>query len=1116
MEDAVAALQQAIAALEAQRALIGTAAVDAALRPLRERLTQLQRPGEQQLRQVSVMFVDIAGSTALARQLDPEQVHEVMDGALRLFTQRVQDHGGRVLQYAGDSLLAVFGTPVARENDAERAVHAGLAVLAEARAQAAAVRTKVQDADGFAVRAGIATGSVLLGGGVEGDASIRGAVVNLAARMEQTAPPGGLRICADTRRLVRGLFELDAQEPLLIKGYVEPVATWLVQRALAGASSQATRGVGGVHTPLVGRGTELAALQTAYRARRDHKNGAPAVMVVLGDAGVGKTRLAAEFRTWTRGQPEGAYWLEAHASERGAGQPYGLLRQLLTRHLGLLESDSAADARDTWLRAAVPLLAHEGDAAVLGHLLGLDFGAHDEVRPLLSEGRQLRDRGFFHAVQALSRIAQGAGPLALFLDDLQWADPGTLEFIEYVQREGSGLLMLLCSSRPALDEQRPGWTTKPGRSRIELAPLSGGDAGTLADALLARLPDAPEPLRQRLIKGAEGNPFFMEELVNMLLDRGVIVEDDGAWHVGEQALAAAAMPSTLAGVLQARLDELEPAQAQAVQLAAVVGPVFWAEAVQALGGIDAAGLQPLVQRQFIVPRPASTLAGQQEFAFRHHLLHQVCYDRILRRVKVPAHARVAQWLAAQPGERPLDLIADHHERGGQTEQALEAWHKAAEAARARYANAQALAGVARALALLPPEDSRQQFALRMLRAQVLGMTSQLDPLRQELDTLAALAEQLDEDAARAQVAYRRSVLLESHGDSATAVLEAERALAWAGTASPRLAAAAGRALCSSLQRLGRIAEARDRGEAALDAARRNGQTVEQGALLNELAGIAAEQGEAAQARERYAQALALHREMGQRSHEAGTLSNLGYLDLGLGDYEAARPRLQQARELFARIGQRGREGIVRINLAMVSLHAGQPQAALDDAHAAREMLQGTSLRWAEAAALRVRGQAALAVGALGQAASWLAESQAAFEALGLAQMALEVQASRAQVALAQGDQAGALALADRVLAALDAGTGLEGTEEPMRVHLACWQALQAAGDARATQRLGAAVSELRARAERLAAGQERESYLRRVPHHRALLMAAEAAEAAAAANPQPSPSLTMRGSSVPK
>ena len=527
MTDTADILTKVIAALEAQRGELGDATVDAVQKPLRDRLAGLQPAAKQHLRQVSVLFVDIVGSTSMSRDLEPEDIHEIMDGALQRFAHEVQVHGGRVLKYAGDSVLAVFGAPTAHEDDAVRAVRAGLAVLAAARAHAATLST-MRSANDFAVRAGIATGPVLLGGGVDGAASIRGAVVNLAARMEQTAPPGALRICTDTGRLVRGLFDLVAQPPLRVKGYDASIATWLVQGQKPGALPRATRGVGGVSTPLVGRSNELATLQTVFNARCAHVPDAPAVVVVVGDAGLGKSRLAAEFRAWTRTQAEGAYWLEAHADENSTGQPYGLLRQLFARHLGLLDSDSAADTRAAWLRAMGALLPDAADAAVLGHLLGFDFTDHPEVHPLLAEGRQLRDRGFFHATQALQRIAEGVGRIALFLDDLQWADPGTLDFVEHVQREGFDPLLLLCSSRPALDEQRPAWATKAGRSRIDLAPLAAADASTLADALLARLPHAPAALRQRLIDGADGNPFYMEELVNMLIDRGFIVEQGEA------------------------------------------------------------------------------------------------------------------------------------------------------------------------------------------------------------------------------------------------------------------------------------------------------------------------------------------------------------------------------------------------------------------------------------------------------------------------------------------------------------------------------------------------------------------------------------------------------------
>jgi class 3 adenylate cyclase/tetratricopeptide (TPR) repeat protein len=1085
MPDPADALQQAIAALEAQRGLLGHATVDAALQPLRERLAALHSGVEQQLRQVSVLFIDVAGSTALSRGLDPEDVHELMDGALQHYAHLVRAQGGRVLQYAGDNLLAAFGSPLAREDDAERAVQAALAVLA-----AAAAATGAQGgADRMGVRAGIATGPVLLGGGVDGEASIRGAVVNLAARMEQTAPVGALRICPDTRRLVRGLFQLSAQPPLRVKGYDEPIATWLVQGLAAGVRPQATRGVGGLHTPLVGRHDELAALQGLFRARQTHDADTPAMVVVLGDAGLGKSRLAAEFRAWTRGQPAGAYWLEAHASERASGQPYGLLRQLFTQHLGLLDSDSAADARATWLQGMAPLLQAEADAAVLGHLLGLNFAPHPEVQALLSESRQLRDRAFFHATQALRRIGESSGPLALFLDDLQWADPGTLDFIDHLQRSGTELLMLLCSSRPALEQQRPGWAAQPGRQRIELAPLAGEHAAQLADALLARLPQAPATLRQRLIDGAEGNPFYMEELVNMLIDRGVIVEDGEDWRLGEQALDAKAMPRTLAGVLQARLDELPPAQAHALQLAAVVGHVFWAEALAALAAGDEDSLSALLQRQFIVARTPSTLAGQDEYAFRHHLLHQVCYERVLRRTKVPAHAQVAQWLAAQPGERPLDLIAEHHERGGQPAQALDAWQQAAEAARARYANTQALTHAERALALVPATDLAHQYALRRLRVLVLALLSQPDALMQELDALDELALALGDDTRRAEATCRRAVALNDRGEAAEALRLATQAYGLAGATAPRVGALAGLVMSAALSRLGRGAEARQRAPAALALAREAGDSALEGALLNELGNLADEAGDFDAARSSYGQALALHRRAGHRSNEAGTLSNLGYLDLNLGDYEAARDRLGLAREIFARIGQRGREGIVLINLALVALHSGDARAAAEQARAAQALLAAARIRWAEAAARRVQGQAALAMGDAGQAAVHLSAACDAFVGLGLAQLAVEAQASLAQVALSRGDLAQAMALAEAVLAELQRGLGLDGTEEPLRVHLACWQALHAAGDARAGAVLHAAWQQLDARAAGLQDETARHTYLQRVPHHRALLQA---------------------------
>ncbi len=244
-------LEAAIAALEAQRALLGDATVDAGLAPIRDRLAQLRAQSlesAQQLKAVSVLFVDIVGSTAMSRMLDPEDIHAVVDGALARFSAVVAARGGKVLQYAGDSMLAAFGADGAHENDAENAVHAALAIVAEARAISADVE-RTHRLSGFDVRAGINTGPVLLGGGVDDEGSIRGLTVNVAARMEQSAPAGGLRISHDTYRHVRGIFDVSEETLVTVKGIDEPLRSYLVVRAKPRAFRLANRGVEGVEMP---------------------------------------------------------------------------------------------------------------------------------------------------------------------------------------------------------------------------------------------------------------------------------------------------------------------------------------------------------------------------------------------------------------------------------------------------------------------------------------------------------------------------------------------------------------------------------------------------------------------------------------------------------------------------------------------------------------------------------------------------------------------------------------------------------------------------------------------------------------------------------------------------
>lgn len=1064
-------LEAAIATLQRQRALLGDTAADLAIAALRQQLAAGVAAGARQLKQVSVLFTDIVGSTALARALDPEDTHALFDGALAGFTQIVQAHGGQVLQYAGDSVLAVFGVPLAREDDAERAVQAGLAILAS-----------VQDGP-LAVRAGIHSGEVLLGGGVDGDQGVRGLTVHLAARMEQTAPPGRLRISQATWRLVRGRFDCEAQPPLQVKGHDTALATWLVRGPHAADDALAGRGVPGLVTPLVGRALPLARLQQAFTALG--LGGGLHTVAVVGEAGLGKSRLTHELRRWAAAQPAGLLWLQALASEQRSSQPYGMLRALVAGHVGLRDSDTPAQARSTWLQALAPLLPRPADAALLGQLLGLDFSDHPEVQGLRGDTRQLRDRAFFHASQWLRALARQGRPLVALFDDLHWADDGSRDFIAHLVAHHADLpvlLLLLSRPGPALPA--------PAALQIVLEPLDAEQSGALADALLARLDRLEPALRERVARQGEGNPFYMEELVNMLVDQGVIDSRSTPWRLQPERLQGQALPATLVGVLQARLDALPPAARQAAQLASVVGHCFWDASLQALGLPMPQALQDLLERGLVQPQPAS-LEGLQEWSFRHHVLHQVAYGSVLRETRRDLHGRVARWLASLPGGAPAELLAEHLERGGEPAQALQHWQLAAEDAAARYANAAALAHAGRALALAPPGQLAQRYALTLLRCRVLELRSEREALDAELAELLALARQRGDAA----LVCEALALQARHAYNGGALAAAEALARQAVAAAPPGAAAAAEAraratLAQALGRLGRGDAAEAESALALQLARSAGATAHEGMILNDMGMRADERGDPGAAIALYTQALACHRAVGNRNNEGGTLSNLGYAALMLGDYEAAVAQFEQARELFAQIGQRQNEGITRINLGIAQLNQGQAGPAQQQAQLAHRLLRASGDRWAEGAALRLLGQAALALGDLATARRQLQAAAALFAELGLPQLALEAAGGLAEEALARGDLPAALAQVERVLAAQPDGRPLDGIEEPMRLQLACWRVLQAAQDPRAPALLQAACDTLLARAAQIADTARRDSFLQAVPHHRALLAAA--------------------------
>jgi class 3 adenylate cyclase/tetratricopeptide (TPR) repeat protein len=1131
-------LEHAIAALDAQRSLLGDAMVGMAVAPLKAKLAALlgdaaMPPPEptQSLKQVSILFLDVVGSTTLSQHLDPEAISAVMDDALSRGTAVVAAHRGKVLQYAGDNILAAFGANEAREDDAERAVHCGLALLALGNTLGAEVLAAHNRA-GFKVRVGIHTGGVLLGGGVDAEGSIRGIAVNIAARMEQTAPAGALRISHDTYAQVRGLFEVDAQAPLTVKGVDTPVQSYLVQHAKPRQFRIGTRGVEGVATRMIGRNAELEQIQSAFKRLWLERK--LAAVTVVAEAGIGKSRLLYEFEAWSEARPESFFLFRGRATPATGTRIFGLLRDILAWRFQINDDDSIEAARTKMEDGIVPLFLRddgpdlaEGHAHLLGHLIGIEWRDSRHVRGILDDPKQIRNRAFHAAAQLFRRVsasgmnAKDGDPIVLQLEDLHWADSESLDFLNYLVEVNCDVpLLVLGFTRPTLFERRADWISTAGlHQRIDLQPLNKGHSRELANELLQKLPEVPAALRELLTGSAEGNPFYMEELLKMLIDQGAIRTGE-AWTVNAQQLLVTNVPPTLTGVLQARLDGLPPAEKRALQQASVVGAVFWDQALAAVEARATDQLPALVQRALTLLRDDARVDGLREYAFKHQLLHQVTYHTVLKRHKREGHARVAQWLAglAEQGSLRggdfLGLAAEHYERAGDEGNAAEFHARTAEQSGARLAHERVLAHVGRALALLrdPPaapgaQDTRSakeaqieqvtrpahtelRWRLVSVRERTLELLARRDEHAADLATLAQLADGLDDDRRRAEVAWRRGIRAMRMGDLPAMASAARHGVACATRAGDdRLRLCALRLLAIAEMYLGDIDAGRSLAQQGLAEAQVLGLRDVEARFLSALSIGAGLQDDPVGPVDFCRRTLSIYRETGDRVNEAISMSNLGLCWMSLGDLPQARRELDGALRLLRANGDRVVEGATLSVLSSLALWQGDEARALALAGAAMEIAVATQARQNEVMAGLRLGDAELALGR--PAAARQAFTLARTMALQIDHATqLDVSAGLARVALAESDTAAALA-ALQLLEHLPTGGTLEGTDEPRQIELTCHQALARAGDPRAAEWLARAHTALMAQADAIGqsgGGAELlQGFLQNIPHHREIV-----------------------------
>ncbi|MDJ0923445.1 MAG: adenylate/guanylate cyclase domain-containing protein [Acidimicrobiia bacterium] len=718
-------------------------------------------------RVVTALFCDVVGSTSLAETMDPEDWAEIVNEVVAGMVVCIERYGGTVAQFAGDSILAIFGAPAAHEDDPYRAVRAGLDIIAN-------VGRGSDYAVDISVRAGIHTGLVVVGDLTAGDLNVYAALgdtTNVAARIQALAEPGSLLVSEDTHRLVANDVVVRELGPVEMKGKKEPVAVFEIRDARDVSSRR--RGIPGFESPMVGRAAELAQLveMVGYS-----QAGSGRVGVIVGDPGVGKSRLVAELHDVVVGIG-GARWVLGRCAAYDQHRPYHLAASIVLALAGVTESDDPEVISKALEDIAQPAFGE--DSASLGHLLqllGLADGHPDDDPDVL---HKQYDQALFHLLSATAAVSN---PLVLVCEDVHWADASSAELLAgLLERIRQTTTTLIIVTRP--ERQSHGWEMVVTRAERELGeafvesklqPLDDRESRQLVANLL-EIESLPADVRALVLSRTEGNPFFIEEVVRMLVDRGLIEKQGDRW-VASAEISTLDVPETLHGLLASRIDSLPAEVRRVARIAAVIGRRFEARLLNAV--LSKTGEDPVpAELNTLEARGVVKLVAVQPelaFSFRHALIHDVAYESILRKERRSLHAQVGAALAVLYNDRLEEhapTLARHYEEAGDHDEAVRYLVMAGGTARARHAMPESHRFYSRALELIEtdpdsPAGQRIDVALSMAAAGMRFVPG-LETLA-ALDAVRAEAEQIGDPDVLARVYALslevRAMMEESYAD----------------------------------------------------------------------------------------------------------------------------------------------------------------------------------------------------------------------------------------------------------------------------------------------------------------------------------------------------------------
>jgi class 3 adenylate cyclase/tetratricopeptide (TPR) repeat protein len=704
---------------------------------------------------VSVLFTDLVGFTGRAEGLDPEDVRAMLSPYYARLREQIEQRGGTVEKFIGDAVMAVFGAPVAHEDDAERAVRTALAIRE-------AIRQLNERDPGLElqIRTAVNTGEAVVSLGArpsEGEGIASGDVVNTAARLQSAAPIDGILVGEATYRATRHVIDYREAPPVQAKGKAQPITVW------EAVAAHARYGIDVDQRPtttLVGRERELGFLTEAFRRCRTEQTAQ--LVTLVGVPGVGKSRLVAELFRIIDADPEIYWWRQGRSLPYGETQSFWAFGEIVKAQAAILETDTAEIAEQKLLEMVGELLGAASDRPWVER----------HVRPLAGVAGETdttadRRNEAFSAWRRLLEALAEQRPLVLVFEDLHWADDGLLDFVDYLADWVATVPMLIvATARPELLDRRPGWGGgKRNASTVSIPALSAEETARLLGSLLDQTL-LPAELQTQVLARAEGNPLYAEQYVRMLQDRGFLVRGAGGWQLEE--LGELPLPETVQGMIAARLDALPPAQKELVQDAAVVGKVFWPAAIAATGARSPQGLEEplhaLERKEFIRRDRRSAVAGETQYAFLHLLVRDVAYGQIPRSRRVDMHRRAAEWiesLAPDRSEDHAEMLAHHY-------------REALALAAAADIDVELLRAPARAAFATASEraESLQAWpAAREFAEAASGLTDEGDPQLPRLQLRVGRAAFFVGDLATETVVAARDGFLE-HGDIAAAA-EAE-------------------------------------------------------------------------------------------------------------------------------------------------------------------------------------------------------------------------------------------------------------------------------------------------------------------------------------------------------